>query len=189
MGLCAGRRESRPTATIKRAREVLRLGMHLRGVAYVHGIVESGESDHVNHDGTNYSRGWGEWGWSEIRTGMEGCSIKRVDLRVEREVCQAMERTQARPGGVVEGREAVVQELQGAHKGEGREARRVDGAVAREVMHGAGEGEFLRVPRMNSARDEQQSGDVLVVDNRSGLEYCAFQLYGENDPSKFHEGL
>ncbi|KAJ7291583.1 hypothetical protein C8J57DRAFT_1587924 [Mycena rebaudengoi] len=36
-----------------------------------------------------------------------------------------------------------AQELQaqGAHKGEGREARRVDGAVAREVVHGAADGE------------------------------------------------
>ncbi|KAJ7279575.1 hypothetical protein C8J57DRAFT_1570405, partial [Mycena rebaudengoi] len=53
----------------------------------------------------------------------------------------ARERPQARPGGGVEGREAVVQELQGAHKGEGREARRVDGAVAREVVHGTAAGE------------------------------------------------
>ncbi|KAJ7264147.1 hypothetical protein C8J57DRAFT_1624570, partial [Mycena rebaudengoi] len=64
-------------------------------------------------------------------------------VRLEREVRQARERPQARPGGGVEGREAVVQELQaqGAHKGEGREARRVDGAVAREAVHGTADGE------------------------------------------------
>ncbi|KAJ7259040.1 hypothetical protein C8J57DRAFT_1234026 [Mycena rebaudengoi] len=83
---------------------------------------------------------------------------------LEREVRQARERPQARPGGGIEGREAVVQELQvcGAreegvreaarcrrrgrrgHKGKGREARRVDGAVAREVVHGAADGEDAR---------------------------------------------
>jgi hypothetical protein len=45
---------------------------------------------------------------------------------------------------------------------------------------------YFRVPRMNSVRDEQQPGDVFVQ-NRSGLEDCAFQLCRENDPSEFHE--
>ncbi|KAJ7216816.1 hypothetical protein C8J57DRAFT_1255163 [Mycena rebaudengoi] len=92
-------------------------------------------------------------------------------VHVERQVRQARERTQARPGGVVERREVVVQELQvrgaceegvreagrageevdgvdaqaqGAHKGKVREARRVDREVARKALHGAADGEDLR---------------------------------------------
>ncbi|KAJ7200061.1 hypothetical protein C8J57DRAFT_1261573 [Mycena rebaudengoi] len=71
---------------------------------------------------------------------------------------------------------------QGAHEGEGREARRVDGAVAREVMHWrisanknlCKEG-FYGYP----VCDEQQPRNILVVDNRSGLEYCVPALQRE----------
>ncbi|KAJ7247025.1 hypothetical protein C8J57DRAFT_1674556 [Mycena rebaudengoi] len=194
---------------------------------------------------------------------MSGASIhldladgsRRGRRKFPQQVRQARERTQARPGGVVEGREVVVQELQvrgareeglreaggageevddvEAQAREGREARRVDRAVAREVMHGAADGEdfrdvgdwgahvqhqmldeyrdtrehetrmasvwrisakknfnkvFSNVPRMNSVRDEQQPRDVLVVENRSGLEYHTFQPCRENHPAELHEG-